>query len=88
MRCQWTLITHLCRGGDELLTMKTSLTKKPMKPMTMKPRAVCKQILLNSAKQKRCTIEFSDAQGPRNNDSFSLQGKISHAGTEIARCRR
>ena len=68
--------------------MKTSLTKKPIKPMTMKPRAVCKQILLNSAKHKRCVADFSGAHGPRNNDSFSLQGEISHAGTESARCRR
>ena len=29
--------------------MKISLTKKPMKPMTTKPSAVCVVILLNSA---------------------------------------
>ena len=29
--------------------MKISFTKKPMKPMTMNPRAVCVVILLNSA---------------------------------------
>ena len=30
--------------------MKMSLTKKPMKPMTMKPSAVCVVILLNSVR--------------------------------------
>ena len=33
--------------------MNTSLTKKPMKPITMKPNAVCRQILLNSAEQNQ-----------------------------------
>ena len=35
------------------LTMNTSLTKKPMKPITTKPNAVCRQILLNSAEHAR-----------------------------------
>lgn len=35
------------------LTMNTSLTKKPMKPITTKPNAVCRQILLNSAGHPR-----------------------------------
>lgn len=33
------------------LTIKMSFTKKPMKPMTTKPKAVRPQILLNSAQQ-------------------------------------
>ena len=33
--------------------MKTSFTKKPMKPITTNPKAVCKTILLNSAKPQK-----------------------------------
>ena len=41
--------------GAAGLTMNINLTKKPMKPITMKPSAVLRQILLNSAQRETNT---------------------------------
>lgn len=75
------------RRGVQELTMKMSLTKKPMKPMTTNPSAVLEQILLNStSKNTQClpsklTAElYAAMHSVRNSMMIAIMGQVWLSG--------